>query len=211
MKSGKVRPVDQTEMCAECVARQLWRSDLTPCLRDIAKKRRRKRWSSSWTAGYRWSKFALVLQSTFSLQCCWFGVAWKVERIVCVVSGLHEKFLLMPFSSRKLQRIEQLKKKKCIAEEKWGTRKKACKAKCFIFLEWNSMFGYFKEGIRRTYGTTRSVHLFIPFDGTWIPHVSALRLKKTAFELWFSCSFSDVCIYTYVYICLYRDLFLPWR
>ena len=47
MKSGKVRPVDQTEMCAECVAKQLWRSDLTPCLRDIAKKRRRKRWSSS--------------------------------------------------------------------------------------------------------------------------------------------------------------------
>ena len=98
-------------MCAECVARQLWRSDLTPCLRDIAKKRRRKRWSSSWTAGYRWSKFALVLQSTFALQCCWFGVVWKVERIVCVVSGVHEKFLLMPFSSRKLQRIEQFKKK----------------------------------------------------------------------------------------------------
>ena len=96
-------------------------------------------------------------------------------------------------------------------QEYGGTRKKACKAKCFIFLEWNSMFGYFKEGIRRTYGTTRSVRLFIPFDETWIPHVSALRSKKTAFELWFSCGCSDFHIYTYVYICLYRDLFLPWR
>ena len=35
--------------------------------------------------------------------------------------------------------------------------------------------------------------------------------KRRAFELGFSCSFSDVHIYTYVYICLYRDLFLPWR
>ena len=91
-------------------------------------------------------------------------------------------------------------------QEYGGTRKKACKAKCFIFLEWNSMFGYFKEGIRRTYGTTRSVRLFIPFDETWIPHVSALRSKKTAFELWsraVSVMFIYIHMYIYVYIATY--------
>ena len=93
-------------------------------------------------------------------------------------------------------------------QEYGGTRKKACKAKCFIVLEWNSMFGYFKEGIRRTYGTTRSVRLFIPFDETWISPCLSSALEKDGFRIvilvqfqW--CSYIYIHMYIYVYIAIY--------
>ena len=135
--ASKVHPVDQTEMYAECVARQLWRSDLDALIKGYSKEETMK-------------ALVVVLEQLDTNDPClpWYcrvpspyNVAdlqsrGKWKELFTLFPECMRSFCILPFSVPETFRgSNRQKKKKCIAEEKWGTRKKACKAKCFIFLE----------------------------------------------------------------------------
>ena len=134
----------------------------------------------------------------------WFAVAWKAERIVCVVFGVQRGFRVLTFQFQKASKGWAVLKEKHEVHSwrKWGTSGENLLSKVlYLFLDGVSICDSKKNPIEKR-DVKKSPIYSIRFEAIRIPHVSALRWKKIS-ALWVLCSFSVMSIYIYVYTYIY--------